>query len=144
MSRILIIEATFYHDIAKKLSDAAMATLTRANITYDRIQVPGCFEIPAALSMAVQSKSYDGYIALGCVIRGETSHYDYVCSESANGLSILARKHCLALGYGIITANTEEQAYARCHTDSQNVGTRAAATCLQMLEVKQKLANGSL
>lgn len=139
MPRILIIEANFYQDIAKNLSDAAISVLKKEGCIYERIEVPGCFEIPTALAMALTRSSYDGYIALGCVIRGETSHYDYVCSESARGLNDLARSHQLALGYGIITANTPAQAYARCDNNDHNVGARAARTCLHMLDLKQQL-----
>ena len=141
MSHILIIEATFYKDIAKNLADAALAVLKTASATYDTIQVPGCFEIPAALAMAIGSKRYDGYIALGCVIRGETSHYDYVCGESARGLNTLAYEHRIAVGYGIITANTQKQANARCKNDTHNVGARAASACLAMINLQKKLTS---
>jgi 6,7-dimethyl-8-ribityllumazine synthase len=141
MAHILIIEANFYRDIAAHLSDAAITVLNEANHTYDKIEVPGCFEVPTALAMAIDTSRYDGYIALGCVIRGETSHYDYVCNETARGLNSLARKHRLALGFGIITANTPEQAYARSDKDEHNVGQRAAQTCIHMLTLKHQLAS---
>ena len=135
---ILILEASFYPDIAEKLMDGATRVLEDAMVAYEQLTVPGCFELPAAIAIALKSKRYSGYIALGCVIRGETSHYDYVCSESARGLNQLAIKHRLALGYGIITAENDAQAYARCMPDDRNVGRRAASACLAMLDIKHQ------
>ena len=94
---ILIIEARFYQDIADELVRGALAVLDEAGVTYQRVAVPGAFEIPAAIQFAIKSldfysgrRRFDGYVALGCVIRGETTHYDYVCAESARGLQDLA------------------------------------------------------
>ncbi len=94
-AHILIVEARFYKDIADELAKGAIAALTEAGATYDRLEVPGAFELPAAIRMNMNAKNsdsgrglYDGYIAIGCVIRGETSDYDYVCAEGASGLRI--------------------------------------------------------
>lgn len=140
MSHILIIEARFYEDIANKLALAAALELEEAGVTYEHLEVPGCFEIPAALQMAISSGKYDGYVALGCVIRGETTHYDYVCGESAWGINKLAIKYEAPIGYGIITAENRKQADVRADKDQKNVGGRAAKACLAMLGIKQKLA----
>jgi 6,7-dimethyl-8-ribityllumazine synthase len=142
---ILIVEARFYTDIADELARGAVAALERAGATYDRIQVPGAFEIPAAVGMAVRSmerhpdrRPYDGFVALGCVIRGETTHYDYVCQESARGLQDLACRHALAIGYGILTVENAEQAWARAKVERKNKGGDAAQACLDMIDLKRR------
>lgn len=138
MSNILLIEARFYENIANQLAEAAIEVIEESGFSYERLEVPGCFEIPAAISMARATKKYDGYVALGCVIRGETTHYDYVCGESARGINQLAIEHQLAVGYGIITAENRGQASARADKDQKNVGGRAARACLEMLAIQQK------
>lgn len=137
MAHILIVEARFYEAIADNLSKAAKAELEKAGATHETLAVPGCFEIPAAVAMAMESGDYDGYVALGCVIRGETTHYDYVCGESARGLNALAMEGN-AIGYGIITAENREQANVRADANQKNVGGRAAKACLEMMVIKQK------
>ena len=141
---ILIVEARFYGDIADALVQGATEVLDQAGVTYDRVEVPGAFEIPAAIKMALRSmdffagrQRFDGYIALGCVIRGETSHYDYVCGESARKLQDLACEHALALGYGILTCETAEQAWERAAVGRKNKGGDVARACLRMLDVKR-------
>ena len=143
---VLVVEGRFYEDIADALYAGAKAKLDAARVTHERIEVPGAFEIPAAIQMAVKSmdffagrRRYDGYVTLGCVIRGETSHYDYVCGESARMLQDLACRHTLALGYGILTCETMEQAWARAAIDRKDKGGDAAAACLAMLDVKRHL-----
>ncbi len=135
---ILIAEARFYTDIADTLANAAIAALDRAKASYERIEVPGSFELPAAISFAAQSGRYAGFIALGCVLRGETSHYDIVCNEVARGMQDLAVNRGLALGFGVITAENEQQAWARAKADGENYGGRAALACLRMIELKNK------
>ncbi len=141
---ILIVEARFYQHIADELAKGAVAALKEAGVTYDRLAVPGAFEIPAAIRMAVRAmhfhphrRRYDGYVALGCVIRGETTHYDYVCQESARGLQTLAHEFTLALGYGILTVDTEAQALERARMDRKDKGGGAARACLAMIEAKR-------
>ncbi len=136
--KILIVEARFYPEIADQLSAGAIATLDTAGASHDRVEVPGAFEIPAAIGFAIQSGAYDGYIALGCVIRGETSHYDYVCAESARGLNDLALRRNAAIGYGILTCETGDQAMERAAVDRGNKGRAAAEACLAMVALKQK------
>ena len=142
---ILIIEARFYADIADELAAGAIEALEAAGCSYDRLEVPGAFEIPAAIRMALRSmdfyageRRFDGYIALGCVIRGETSHYDYVRGESARMLQQLACDHALAVGYGILTCDTSEQAWARASRQKKNKGGAVARACLQMIQVKRR------
>jgi|TARA_R110002072_G_scaffold49863_19_gene135040 6,7-dimethyl-8-ribityllumazine synthase len=142
---IMIIEARFYEDIADELVQGAIAELDRVGASYERFSVPGVFEIPAAVRMAIRSldffsgrRRFDGYVALGCVIRGETSHYDYVCGESARMLQDLACDYTLALGYGILTVENREQAWARAAVDQLNKGGGAASAALDMIELKRR------
>ena len=141
---ILIVEARFYADITDELIRGALAEVEKAGASHERVAVPGAFEIPAAVRMAVRSmdfvggqRRHDGYLALGCVIRGETSHYDYVCGESARKLQDLACEHTLALGYGILTCETREQAWERASVEGRNKGGEVARACLDMVELKR-------
>jgi 6,7-dimethyl-8-ribityllumazine synthase len=142
---VMIVEARFYPAIADEMLKGAVETLTKGGATYERFSVPGAFEIPAAIQMAIRarsfstlSKHFDGYVALGCVIRGETTHYDYVCGESARGLQDLALRYTIAIGYGILTVENEAQAWERAKRDRKNKGAVAAQACLDMLRLKQQ------
>lgn len=137
---LLIVFSPYYERITSELIKGAVAALEKAGVTYDCIDVPGAFEIPAAIRFAADSTkvSYDGFIALGCVVRGETSHYDYVCGESARGLQELAIKDRLAIGYGVLTVNDQDQAWARADVTAGNKGGYVAETALRMIELKQK------
>lgn len=141
---LMIVEARFYADIADEMARGAIAELDKIGASYERFAVAGAFEIPAAIRVALLacergtlSRGYDGYLALGCVIRGETSHYDYVCGESARGLQELTVQHGIALGYGILTVDTENQARARARVDGQNKGGDVARACLGMIGLRQ-------
>jgi len=142
---VMIVEARFYEDIADEMMRGAIAALDEAGATYERFAVPGAFEIPAAIQFAVQSldvsgrRRFDGYVALGCVIRGETSHYDHICQESARALQDLAIRHSLALGYGILTVEDEAQAWARARVSEGDKGGTTAQACLAMIELKRRL-----
>jgi 6,7-dimethyl-8-ribityllumazine synthase len=145
MPHIMIVEARFYEDIGDELARGAIAELEKTGATYERVQVPGAFEIPAAIRYALRSmdffsgrRRFDGYVALGAVIRGETTHYDYVCAESARKLQDLACEFTLAIGYGILTCENYEQAWARASVDAKNKGGVAARACLDMLDLKQR------
>ncbi len=138
---ILIVEARFYEDIADALVDGATAALDHAGASHERIRVPGAFEIPATIGFAARSAGaagYDGFIGLGCVIRGQTTHYDYVCQESARGLQDLAVRDGVALGYGILTCDNRDQAMARARRDEHDRGGAAARACLAMIEIKRR------
>ncbi len=139
MTHICIIAARFYQDITDELIRGAAAMLESAGAAYDVIEVPGAFEIPAALSMAIESEKYNGYVTLGCVIRGETTHYEYVCKESAYGINQLASVFHAPVGYGVLTVENKEQAWVRAALDQGNKGGDAARACLHMLEVKKAL-----
>jgi 6,7-dimethyl-8-ribityllumazine synthase len=138
MSHFCIVVAGFYEDIANELTLGATEYLTARDVTYDVVSVPGAFEIPAAVRLAIASGKYSGYVALGCVVRGETSHYDYVCGESARGLNHLAMKHMVAIGYGILTVENMEQAWVRAATRQGNKGAQAANAALRMTELKRQ------
>ncbi len=137
--RILIIESRFYADIADELMRGAVDSLDHAGASHERVAVPGAFEIPAALGMALQARGHDGYIALGCVIRGETSHYDHICDTCAQGLRELSVGYRVALGFGVLTCENREQAWARAAVAKGNKGRDAAQACLTMIAVKARL-----
>ncbi len=137
MTKILIIQADFYKEISALLLKGAIKKIIDAGYQYEVVTVPGAFEIPAVIAFAKDSKKYDGYVALGCVIRGETTHYDYVCLESARGLNELAFKEKLAIGYGIITVENEEQAIARADINKKDKGGFAANACLEMIKLRK-------
>jgi 6,7-dimethyl-8-ribityllumazine synthase len=143
---ILVVISRYYEEIAEELQRGALAVLDGIDATYEVHEVPGAFEIPAAIAIAMRSpefsggrRRFDGYIALGCVIRGQTTHYDYVCQEAARGLQDLAVRHCLAMGFGILTTENREQAMVRASVDQGNKGADAANACLRMVELKRQL-----
>lgn len=141
-AHLLIIDARFYDDLADELLAGAEAALTEAGASFDRISVPGVLEIPAALAMALELRAghYDGFVALGCVIRGETSHYDIVAGESARKLADIAVDHALAIGNGILTVESRDQAWARARVTEKNKGGGAAEAALAMIENKRLLS----
>ena len=139
--KVLIVEAPYYGDIAEQLVRGATAALDDAGAAFDRVAVPGAFEIPAAIRFAIEGGGYDGYVALGCVIRGETTHYDYICGESARGINHLTLTRGAAIGYGILTCDSRDQAWARAAVDGRNKGRDAAEACLAMIALKRELGS---
>ena len=138
--RFLIVEARFYGALADAQKAAAIAALEGAGATHETISVPGALEIPAAIAfVAASDQRFDGYVALGCVIRGETSHYDTVCNESARGLMDLALADNLAIGNGIITVEDEDQAWARADQSRKDKGGDAARAALAMAKLKKQV-----
>jgi 6,7-dimethyl-8-ribityllumazine synthase len=143
--RVLVVEARFYADIADELLAGAADGLQAFGAAFDVISVPGAFELPAAIAMAHDGAQrpegvvYDGYVALGCVIRGETTHYDYVCSESARGLMELSVNTRLPIGYGVLTVEDADQAWARARRSEGDKGGMAARACLDMIALKRRL-----
>ena len=146
---VLIIEARFYEDITDELVRGAVAELEAARIEYERIAVPGSLEIPLALSLALangfvgRAGRHRGCIALGCVIRGETAHYEIVARESAAGLQAIAVQHAVPLGNGILTCDSREQALARASVDGRNKGGNAARACLALMQLEQHFSSAS-
>ncbi|WP_408068547.1 6,7-dimethyl-8-ribityllumazine synthase [Vineibacter terrae] len=137
-ARVLIVEARFYEELANELAAGALAELSRHGVAGERLAVPGAFEIPGAIAMAADSGRFDGFIALGCVVRGETSHYDYVCGESARGLMELTVQRRLAIGYGILTVENDAQAWARARRSEGDKGADAAYAALSMMALRQR------
>ena len=143
--RILVVEARFYDAIADALLEGACAALQAFGAEFEVVTVPGAFELPAAIAYAEEAGHgaagvhYDGYVALGCVIRGETTHYDYVCGESARGLMNLTVEKRLAIGYGVLTVEDEDQAWARAKVSEGDKGGFAARACLDMVALKRRL-----
>ena len=138
--KILVIEARYYESISEDLLQGALAKLQAAGAEVVKVNVPGALEIPHVISYAEKAGSgYDGYVALGCVIRGETTHYDYVCQESARALMDLAVDQQLAIGNGIITVENEAQAIARSKPDQKDKGGFAASACLRMIQLRAEL-----
>mgnify|MGYP001793744926 FL=1 len=143
---ILIIEARFYPELTDEMARGAIAEIEAAGGTDERMEVPGVLEIPAAVVYALRAMkvtggqtSYDGFVTLGCVIRGETAHFDIVAFESARALMDLGVEHALALGNGIQTVENEDQAWARAKVDDKNKGGGAAAATLAMIAHKRAM-----
>jgi len=139
---ILLVEARFYPGIADALVAGATRKIEAAGSTVERITVPGALEIPPAIALAADSGKFDGFVALGCVIRGETTHYDYVCGESARKLMDLAADRRLAIGNGILTVENEAQAWARAKPEELDKGGDAAEAALALLGLRQRLLGG--
>ncbi len=143
MPHVLIIEARFYEDLSDELARGAIAALENAGATFERLAVPGALEIPAALSMALEAidqgkARYDGFVLLGCVIRGETKHFDIVAVESARAAMSIAVEECVAVGNGILTVENDDQAWARARVDQLNKGGGAAEAALAMIALRTK------
>jgi 6,7-dimethyl-8-ribityllumazine synthase len=141
---MLIVEARFYEHISDALLAGAKRVLDEAGAQYDRIAVPGALEVPAAIAMAIDAAKakrtpYDGVVALGCVIQGETYHFELVANESARGLMDLSVNRQLAIGNGILTVDNEAQAQARATADNRNKGASAARAALAMATLKRSL-----
>jgi 6,7-dimethyl-8-ribityllumazine synthase len=146
---VLIIEARFYEDIADELARGTVEELRGNHMEYERLAVPGALEIPLALSLALangfvgRAGRHRGCIALGCVIRGQTSHYDIVARESVGGLSQLAVQHGVPVGSGILTCESREQAWERASVDGRNKGGDAARACLTLMRLEQHFSSAS-
>ncbi len=147
--RVLIVEARFYDDIADAMLEGAVAALDEAGARYDRISVPGALEIPPAIVLAAEAGArdvrfrYDAYVALGCVIRGETTHYDIVSNESARGIMDLGIRLGLSIGNGIITVENDDQAWARARKTDLDKGGGAAKAALALVALKRKFGLGA-
>jgi len=140
---LLLVEAPYYAHIAALLREGAEKALAAAGVTFETLQVPGSFEIPGAIGMAAKGEGkFDGFVALGCVIRGETTHYDHICEETAHWLQVLAVNEGLPIGYGILTCENEAQALARAALgdNGRDHGGAAVRACLAMVAVKRRFA----
>lgn len=139
--RVLIVAAPFYRAIADDLIAGARATLDSVGAAHDLIEVPGALEIAPAIAHASRSGAYDGYVALGCVIRGETTHYELVCNESARGITELTVRDGVAIGNGVLTVENEAQATARSKAAAEggeDKGGGAAVACLALIDIARR------
>lgn len=136
---LLIVEARFYDDLSDAMLEGAKAALKDAGATFDVVTVMGALEVPAAIAMAeAGDNGYDGYVALGIVIRGETYHFDIVANESCRGIMDLTVKKRLAIGNGILTTENDEQAWVRARKSEMDKGGFAARAALAMIDLKKK------
>jgi len=137
--RVLIVEARFYPEISDALYEGAEKALRAAGVASERVVVPGALEIPGAIKLA--GDHYDGFIALGCVIRGETHHFEIVANESARALMELTIRDRLCIGNGILTVEDEEQAFVRARTEEGGKGADAVRACLALMALKARFAS---
>ena len=145
-AHLLIVEARFHEGLADALLDGAKAALDEAGATCDVVTVPGALEVPAVIAFAEEAAEeggteYDGYVALGCVIRGETYHFEIVANESSRGLMDLATHGLLAIGNGILTVENEEQAWVRARREDGDKGGFAARAALTMIALRERMGN---
>ena len=139
MARLLIVEARFYDHLNDLLLEGARAAIEAEGHEHDTVTVPGALEVPAAIALAAESGRYDGYVALGVVIRGETYHFEIVAGESARGIMALTLDG-LAIGNGILTVENEAQALARARPNEKNKGGEAAQAALAMMKLRARFA----
>lgn len=135
--KLLIVVSPYYKDIADHMVAGAKAEIEAAGGTWDLVNVPGALEIPTAIGIAERMSNFDGYVALGCVIRGETTHYDTVCNDSSRAIQMLGLQG-LCIGNGILTVENYEQAAVRANPDDQNKGGGSAAAALHLIALSRK------
>ena len=138
--KLLAVASPYYKDIYDQLVAGARAVAEAAGATLDVVDVPGALEIPTAIGIAERLNRHDGYVALGCVIRGETTHYETVCNDSSRALTLLGLQG-LCIGNGILTVENREQALVRADPDGQNKGGGAAAAALHLIALGRKWTN---
>lgn len=136
-ARILLVVGAYHSEIVEQLVKGAQAAIKAAGATVERLDAPGAFELPAAIVFASCSHAYDGYVALGCVVKGDTDHYDYICAETARGLMELSRDG-FCVGFGVLTVHSLAQAEERADTARGDKGGEAARACLSMIAIKRK------
>lgn len=136
-TRVLFVVAPFYRDIADQLIAGATRAAEAAQAMYDTVEVPGALEIPTAIALASRSGAYDGYVALGCIIRGETTHYETVCNDSSRGIMELGLQG-EAIGNGILTVENMAQAEVRANPDAQNKGGGAAEAAFHLIALRRR------
>lgn len=139
-AHVLIVVAPFYRAIADGLLSGARAALEAAGATHETVEVPGALEIPTAIGLAARGGSFDGFVALGCVIRGETTHYETVCNDSSRGLALLGLDG-ICIGNGILTVETAAQAEVRADPASADKGGGAAEACLHLVALARRFGS---
>ncbi|MDR5651703.1 6,7-dimethyl-8-ribityllumazine synthase [Ruixingdingia sedimenti] len=140
--KLLIVVAPYYRDIADMMIAGARATAEKAGAEVDLVEVPGALEVPTAIAFAERLAQYDGYVALGCVIRGETTHYDTVCNDSSRAISLLGLQGA-CIGNGILTVENRPQAEVRADPAGQDKGGGAAAAALHLIALARQWAGGT-
>ncbi len=135
--RVLIVVAPYYRDVADELVRGASTVLDEAGVTYETVNVPGALEVPQAIALAHRLSDFDGYVALGCVIRGETTHYETVCNDSSRALALLGLQGC-CVGNGILTVENIDQAEVRANAAGQDKGGDAATAALHLVALARK------
>ncbi|MCU0816344.1 MAG: 6,7-dimethyl-8-ribityllumazine synthase [Cypionkella sp.] len=140
--RLLIVVAPYYRDIADNLIAGARKTAAACGAEVDLVEVPGALEVPTAIAMAERLAKYDGYVALGCVIRGETTHYDTVCNDSSRGITLLGLQGA-CIGNGILTVENRAQAEVRADPEGQDKGGGAAAAALHLIALGRGWASAT-
>ena len=138
-TRVLLVVAPFYRDIAEDLVAGARAALDDAGARHETVEVPGALELPTAVRLASRAGAFDGFVALGCVIRGETTHYETVCADSSRGLTLLGLEG-VCIGNGILTVETHAQAAVRADPAGQNKGGGAADAALHLIALARRFA----
>jgi 6,7-dimethyl-8-ribityllumazine synthase len=142
--KVAIVVARFYEDLADRLMAGARGTLAEAGVTdIDEFTVPGAYELPLAAKYAAESGRYAAVVCLGAVIRGETTHYDYVCGESARGIQDVQLSTGVPCSFGVLTVNNLDQALARSGGDKRDSGRHAAEAVLALLKIKAQLADAA-
>ena len=139
MNKVALISANYYEKITSLLESSAIEILKQNNLEYDILNIPGAFEIPAALNFAIKSMKYQGFLTFGCVIRGETDHYNFICDAIFNQISKIIVKNQICSGMGILTVNNLSQALERADKNKQNVGGYAAKALINMRNLKKQL-----
>lgn len=135
--KLLIVVSPYYKDIADNMVAGAIAEIEAVGGTYDVVNVPGALEIPTCIALADRTSNFDGFVALGCVIRGETTHYDTVCNDSSRAIQLMGLQG-LFIGNGILTVENRSQAEVRADPKNQNKGGGAAAAALHLIALSRK------
>ena len=137
---LLLVRAPYYKDVIDGMTDGATRILAEAGATVDTLDVAGAFELPQAIRLALRgTHRYDGFVALGCVVKGETDHYDFICAATMNGMMDVALQYGIALGTGLLTVDTLAQAVARSGPDGHNKGAEAAVAALRQIDAARRL-----
>jgi 6,7-dimethyl-8-ribityllumazine synthase len=139
--KILVVSAPYYHHVVDGMLTAALAILHEVKAEITQVEVSGAFELPQAVALAVEgAQVFDGYIVLGCVVRGETDHYEFICGATMDGMMRVAIEHVICLGTAILTVDTLAQAVARSHETGANKGAEAAVACLKQINLARQFA----
>ncbi|WP_338662977.1 6,7-dimethyl-8-ribityllumazine synthase [Pararoseomonas sp. SCSIO 73927] len=141
--RVLVIQAPYYAEVVGGMVDGAMAVLAGIGAEAEVVDVAGAFELPAALAMAIRAGRWDGFLVFGCVVKGETDHYDHICREACRGVMDISVETMAPIGFGLLTVHTIEQAIARSSPDRHNKGVEAANAMIGQVALVRRLAEST-